>query len=167
MADNYRDQQAEGLITIDGLREKLDGIAGERDALEARLAMLASGEKRLRELDALPGLVDAYLRDLPELVGRERIVREYETVPEERTESNPLGAYTLTPESVRHLLEEELAEKRLDAEDARCARFREIYAMIGLQVAIHPSGALDISLGARSSGSSLGSKGVMPWDESG
>ncbi len=104
MADNYRDQQAEGLITIDGLREKLDGIAGERDALEARLAMLASGEKRLRELDALPGLVDAYLRDLPELVGRERIVREYETVPEERTESNPLGAYTLTPESVRHLL---------------------------------------------------------------
>ncbi len=39
--------------------------------------------------------------------------------------------------------------------------------MIGLQVAIHPSGALDISLGARSSGSSLGSKGVMPWDESG
>ena len=124
--------------------------------------MLASGEKRLRELDALPGLVDAYLRDLPELVGRERIVREYETVPEERTESNPLGAYTLTPESVRHLPEEELAEKRLDAEDTRCARFREIYAMIGLQVAIHPSGALDISLGTRSSGSSLGSKGVMP-----
>jgi hypothetical protein len=39
--------------------------------------------------------------------------------------------------------------------------------MIGLQVAVHPSGALDIGLGARSSGSSLGSKGVMPWDESG
>src|SRR5918995_6929167 len=89
------------------------------------------------------------------------------TVPGEGTESNPLGAYTLTPESIRHLPEEELAEKRLDAEDARCARFRVIYAMIGLQVAVHPSGALDISLGARSSGSSLGSKGVMPWDESG
>jgi hypothetical protein len=168
VADNYRDQQAEGLVTIEGLREKLDGIAGERDALEARLAMLASGEKRLQELDSLPGLVDAYLRDLPELVGRERIVREYETIPPaERTETNPLGAYTLTPESVRHLPEEELVQKRLDVEYARCARFREIYAMIGLQVAVHPSGALDISLGARSSGSSLGSKGVMPWDESG
>jgi hypothetical protein len=166
VADNYRDQQAEGLITIEGLREKLDGIAGERDALEARIAMLASGEERLRKLDSLPGLVDAYLRDLPELVGRERIVREYETVPEKRTEDNPLGAYSLTPESIRHLPEEELAEKRLDAEDARCARFREIYAMIGLQVSVYPSGALDISLGTRSSGSSLGSKGVMPWDES-
>jgi hypothetical protein len=91
VADNYCDQQAEGLITIEGLREKLDGIAGERDALEARLAMLASGEERLRKLDTLPGLVDAYLRDLPELVGRERIVREYETVPGERTESNRSG----------------------------------------------------------------------------
>jgi hypothetical protein len=58
-----------------------------------------------------------------------------------------------------------LAQKRLDAEDARCARFREIYAMIGLMVTVHPSGALDISLGARSSGSET--KGVMPWDESG
>src|SRR5918995_6705378 len=76
VADNYRDQQAEGLITIEGLREKLDGIAGERDALEARLAMLASAEERLRELDSLPGLVDVYLRALPELLGRERIVRE-------------------------------------------------------------------------------------------
>ena len=54
MADNYRDQQAEGLITIEGLREKLDGIAGERDALEARLAMLVGGEERLRELDSGP-----------------------------------------------------------------------------------------------------------------
>jgi hypothetical protein len=130
VADNYRDQQAEGLITIEGLREKLDGIAGERDALEAQLAMLAGGEERLRELNSLPGLVDAYLRDLPELVGRERVVREYETVPAERTEENPLGVYTLTPESIRHLPEEELAQKRLDAEDARCARFREIYAMM-------------------------------------
>jgi hypothetical protein len=39
--------------------------------------------------------------------------------------------------------------------------------MIGLQVAVHPSGALDFDLGAQSSGSDLGLKGVMPWDESG
>jgi hypothetical protein len=52
VADNYRDQQAEGLVTIGGLRAKLDGIAGERDALEARLAMLAGGEERLRKLDS-------------------------------------------------------------------------------------------------------------------
>jgi hypothetical protein len=37
--------------------------------------------------------------------------------------------------------------------------------MIGLQVAVHPSGALDISLG--SPGAEDATKGVMPWDESG
>jgi hypothetical protein len=47
---------------------------------------------------------------------------------------------------------------------SRAARFREVYAMIGLQVAVHPSGALDISLGANAGSET---KGVMPWDESG
>ncbi len=37
----------------------------------------------------------------------------------ERTEANPLGAYALIAESIRYLSEEELAAKRLDAEDAR------------------------------------------------
>jgi hypothetical protein len=59
---------------------------------------------------------------------------------------------------------EEMEELRLDAEATCAARFREVYAMIGLQVAVHPSGALDTSLGAQSSGS--GTKGVMPWYES-
>ncbi len=49
---------------------------------------------------------------------------EYETVPAERTEANPLGVYALIPESIRYLSEEELAAKRLnakrlDTEDAR------------------------------------------------
>jgi hypothetical protein len=54
MEDNYRDQQAEGLITMAKLREKLDGLRSERKSLEARLAMLAAGERRLRELQELP-----------------------------------------------------------------------------------------------------------------
>jgi hypothetical protein len=83
----------------------------------------------------------------------------------ERTEENhPLGAYTLAPECIRHLPEEELAVKRLDVEAALAVRFREIYAMIGLQVAVHPSGALNISLSANAGSET---KGVMPWDESG
>lgn len=49
------------------------------------------------------------------------------------------------------------------AEIACAARFREIYAMIGLQAAVHPSGALDISLGAYAGSET---KGVMWWDES-
>ena len=59
---------------------------------------------------------------------------------------------------------EEMEELRLDAEATCAASVREVYAMIGLQVAVHPSGALDTSLGAQSLGS--GTKGVMPWYES-
>ena len=52
--DNYRDQQAEGLITMARLREKLDGVREEREGLQSRLAVLADGERRLRELEELP-----------------------------------------------------------------------------------------------------------------
>jgi hypothetical protein len=41
-------------------------------------------EGRLRELEELPDLVEGYLRDLPYLVGRRRVVRDHATVPEER-----------------------------------------------------------------------------------
>ncbi len=70
----------------------------------------------------------------------------------------------LTPDSIRNLSDEELEQKHLAAETARAARFREIYAMIGLQAAVHPSGALDISLGANAGSET---KGVMSWDGSG
>ncbi len=65
VADNFRDHQAEGLISMTKLREKLDALAEERENLEARLAVLADGEARLRELEELPELVEEYLRDLP------------------------------------------------------------------------------------------------------
>ncbi len=48
----------------------------------------------------MPGLVEECLRDLPELMGPEIQVREYETMPEVRTEGNPLGLYCLTLERV-------------------------------------------------------------------
>ena len=49
-----------------------------------------------------------------------------------------MRAYTLTPpECMRHLPEEESAVKRLDVEATRAVRFRKIYAMIGIQVAVH------------------------------
>jgi hypothetical protein len=57
---------------MERLREKLAGLAGERREFERRLADLADGERRIKQLEDLPALVEAYLRDLPELVGWER-----------------------------------------------------------------------------------------------
>src|SRR5215210_4334565 len=59
--NNYRDQQGEGLITMAGLREKLGGLAEECASLKGRLAELRDGRWRLRELERLLGLVEAYL----------------------------------------------------------------------------------------------------------
>jgi hypothetical protein len=158
--DNYRDQQAEGLITMAKLREKLDGVRAERDGLQARLALLADGERRLRELEELPLLVEEYLKDLPYLMDRMPVIREYETIGAERTPDNPLEIYTLTPERVRSLSEEEVAARRRAAEAARGARFRELYAMLGLRAAVYADGTLDIAVGATSEAT----KGVMPCD---
>jgi hypothetical protein len=159
--DNYRDQQAEGLIMMAKLREKLDDVREEREGLTARLAMLAEGESRLRELEELPTLVEEYLRDLPLLVERMPLVRDYETMPEPRTPENPLGIYTLSPERIRPLSEEEVAGREREAEAARGARFRELYAMLGLSVAVSADGTLDITVGATDT------KGVIPqWGSS-
>ena len=91
----------------------------------------------------------------------EQAVREYETVPNPRTEENPSGLYTLTPRRIRRLPEEEVEAKRLAAEDAGGARFRELYALLDLRVAVQESGDLDVTVGTTNT------KEVMPWNRPG
>lgn len=50
---------------------------------------------------------------------------------------------------------------RREREAARGARFRELYAMLGLRAAVHADGELDIAVGATNT------KGVMPCNEQG
>jgi hypothetical protein len=88
------------------------------------------------------------------------IIREYETIGAERTPENPLGIYTLAPDRIRFLSEEEVAARGQAAEAARGARFRELYAMLGLRAAVHADGTLDIIVGAAGEAA----KGVMPCD---
>jgi hypothetical protein len=121
--------------------------------------MLAEGESRLRVLEELPELVEDYLKDLPHLVDRMPVIREYETIGAERGEGGSLPIYTLTPERIRHLPEEVVRRKR-KAEAARGVRFRELYAMLGLRAAVHADGTLEITAGATNT------KGVMPCDGS-
>ena len=89
-------------------------------------------------------------------------VLEYETVWEPRTQNNPLGIYTLSPERIRSLPEQEVAKRRRAAEAERGARFRELYGMLGLQAAVSADGTLDITVGATSETT----KGVIPWNGS-
>ena len=72
-------------------------------------------------------------------------MRDYETVPEERTEANPLGLYTLTSERIRHLPKEEVERRRCRVEDERAARYRVVYDDLALRVVAHPDGTLEAS----------------------
>ena len=131
---------------MDELRVLLAPLDAEKFAIESEIAALGDQGDRLRELDMLPALVDEYLRDLAYLVeGSGLSMREYETVPAKRTQENPLGAYTLTPEAIRDRTEEELAEKRLEVRNARSARFRDLYQSLGLAVVVHKDGTLEFS----------------------
>jgi hypothetical protein len=89
------------------------------------------------------------------------VVREYETIGAEHGEGGSLPIYTLTPERIRHLPEEEVARRKREAEAARGARFRELYTMLGLRAAIHADGTLEIAV------DTTNTKGVMPCDGSG
>ena len=93
-------------------------------------------------------MVKEYLADLPHFIDPEATIREYETVPEPRTDGNPLGAYRLTPERVHHKDEEKLEAERQATLEARRDRFREIYTALGLTVVCYQ----DRSLGIRWSG---------------
>jgi hypothetical protein len=143
----YLQQQAEGIIeTLDELRALLAPLDSERTAIEQEIEALGDQEDRLRQLDMLPTLVDEYLRDLAYLVEGSGVeLRDYETIPEERTETNLLGVYTLTPERVRTLSEEEQIARRIEAHNARAMRFHDLYQSLGLTVVVHKDGTLDIS----------------------
>lgn len=144
MEDGFLDQQAEGVITMDRLREKLAGIAEEKATLEQKVAGLGDRERRLRELEALPGLIEDYLRDLPTLVGDEPVIRDYELTGRGEGEYEAPVPTLLTKDSIHHKSEEELASERREAEDRRAARFGQIFDMLGLSVIGYKDGTLEV-----------------------
>jgi chromosome segregation ATPase len=136
------DLAADGTITREDLRDKLAELDKERDACREEIRALGESQERLEELEELP---EGLARDLPYLLDRRRVVRDYETVPAERTADNPLGIYTLTSDRIRHLPEEEVERKEREAEDERSARYRAIYEDLGLRVVARPDGTLEAS----------------------
>lgn len=97
----------------------------------------------MERLEGLPEFAESLARDLPHLLDRAPAIRDYETIPEERSEDNPLGAYILTPDRIRHLPEEEVAQRERQTEDEKAARYRGMYEDLGLKVIAHPDGTLE------------------------
>ncbi len=107
------------------------------------MTRLGDARKHVEHLDRLPSLVDEYLRNLPYLIAREPVIREYELVGHGH---EPGGRpRTLTPDSIRYLSEEELAEKKRAAERTRAAHYQELYRMLGLKAVVRPDEGLEVS----------------------
>jgi site-specific DNA recombinase len=142
--ERLMDLALNGPFGKDEIARRAASLEAERNAVERELAGLGGDalEGRLRELEELPDLVEEYLHDLPYLVGRQRVVRDHVTLPEECTADNPLGLIRLTPDSVRHKTNEEIEGERLAAENERSARLRWVYEAIGLAVTAHKDGTL-------------------------
>jgi site-specific DNA recombinase len=139
------DLAADGTITREDLRIKLAELHKEREACREEIRVLREGSEELDRLEGLPELAESLARDLPYFLDSRRVVREYETSAPERSEDGGLPLYTLTPERIRHLPEEEVERREREAEDERAARYRAMYEDLGLRVVAHPDGTLEAS----------------------
>lgn len=147
--DRYTRLYARGKLDDAEYDRYIAELDTRKTATEEELARLGDARDRIEYLDALPGLVEEYLRDLPELVRGAGLgeVREYETIPEDRNADNPLGVYTLTPERVRDRTPGELDELRREQQGERAERLRALYEVLGLSVVAHKDGTLEIAWG--------------------
>jgi hypothetical protein len=148
--DRYTRLYARGKLDDAEYDRYIEELDSRRQAAEEELARLGDACDQIEYLERLPELVEAYLRDLPELVRGAGLgeVREYETVPEERAEDNPLGAYRLTPERVREPTPGELDELRREQQRERGERLRALYEVLVASVVALRDGTLEVSWGA-------------------
>jgi hypothetical protein len=106
---------------------------------------IATVSEDMAKLEELPELAKSLARDLPYLLDRRQVVKDYVTSGAERTPENPLGLYKLTPDRIWYLPEEDVVRRGQEAEDERAARYRATYEDLGLRVVAHPDGTLEAS----------------------
>ena len=83
------DLAADGAITREDLKDRLSTLDAEREGLGRELEEARNAEEEDERLRELPALAESLARDLPYLLDKTPLIREYETIPEERTEANP------------------------------------------------------------------------------
>jgi hypothetical protein len=109
------------------------------------MRILSGAERLPSAARSADRLAREFVHDLPHLLDRVPPLREYETAPPEHSgEDGSLPIYELTPDRIRFLSEEEIAEKRRAAEEERSARYRSVYDDLQLSLTAHRDGTLEI-----------------------
>ena len=128
----YQDQAAVGLMTLDELRTRLDELEKQRAAVEGQLDRLQNTQQRLDYLDDLPGLVEDYLRDLPQLIAYPTRKRD------EDAAEDGLRIYKVTPDTVQPRPEVD--------QEAMGRKYRGLYDDLNLKV-VKTADGLEITWG--------------------
>ena len=141
--DRYNRLYAHGKLSDDEYDAYTSELTECKKAAEEELARLEDERRYVEYLDALPRLVEDYLRELPEIINHVPRIRE--TVPKERPKSERLQPHLVEPGSHRTRAPEEMEQLRREAERERAGRYRRAYEMLNLKVVAYPDGTIDIS----------------------
>jgi hypothetical protein len=119
---NLVDLAADETSSREYLTAKLDGLDREREATANEIAARRTVSEDMAKLEERPELAESLAQDLPYLLDRRRVGRDYETSEAERTPENPLGLYKLTRDRIWYLPEEDVARREQEGEDERATR---------------------------------------------
>jgi site-specific DNA recombinase len=160
----FIEMRAEGDITKDEFRQKAAELDARKSAAERELASLEDVDASLEYFEALPSIIEEYIRELPQMIDympriREYVQREdhtpvYAIFDEETgervgtTTTRPPGK--LAPELVvpgmhRKRTPEEMEELRQEAERERARRYRGLYELLGLKVVAFKDKTLEVT----------------------
>jgi hypothetical protein len=132
LRSGYQDQAAAGLMTLDELGSKLKQLDERRAVAEDELDRLRDTQQQVDYLDDLPGLVEDYLRDLPQLIAYPTRKQDEDAV------EDGLRIYKVTTDTVQPRPEVD--------QEAIGRKYRGLYDDLNLK-AVKTSDGLEITWG--------------------
>jgi site-specific DNA recombinase len=150
--DSLIEMRAEGDITKDEFRQKAAELDARKLAAERELASLKDVDASLKDLEALPSLIEEYIQELPQMIDYMPRIRESTLSDEhkaqlerDRRNGHGLKPYLVVPGTYRKRTPEEMEELRQEAERERGQRYRGLYELLDLKVVAFKDKSLEVT----------------------
>jgi len=146
------EMRTEGDISKDEFRQKAAELDARKSAAERELASLEDADASLQYLEALPSIIEEYIRELPQMIDELPRIREHTLSDErkaqlerDRHNGHGLKPYPVVPGTYRKRTPEEMEELRKEAERERAGRYRKLYERLGLKVVAFKDKTLEVT----------------------
>jgi hypothetical protein len=141
--DTLIEMHTEGDITKEEFRLKAAELNARKATAERELASLEDADASLKNLEALPSLLEEYIRELPDLIDHMPRIRE--SVVRDEHKSKHLKPHPVVPGMHRKRTPEEIEELHQEAERERAWRYRDMYELLGLKVVAFKDKTLEVT----------------------